>query len=84
MKRLASMEAECVELVNLDMAAVQRRTVRRSSARQYWCQMLRGEKKNPATYNMFQWKGSFCLSLPDSLTQRDDFELFVYQNVAFL
>lgn len=48
MKRLASMAAECVELVNLEMAAVQWRTVCRGSARRYWCQMLRREK-NPAT-----------------------------------
>lgn len=33
MRRLASMAAECVELVNLDMAAVQWRTVRRRVAR---------------------------------------------------
>lgn len=33
MTRLALMAAECVELVNLDMAAVQWRTVRRGSAR---------------------------------------------------
>lgn len=48
MTRLALMAAECVELVNLDMAAVQWRTVCCGSARGYWCQMLQREK-NPAT-----------------------------------
>lgn len=81
MKSLASMAAECVELVNLDMAAVQWRTVRsRCVARWYWCQMLQRERENPATWNMFQWKDSVCLELLENKVMI--FNYFVRENLA--
>lgn len=75
-RRLASMAAECVDLVNLDMAALQQRTVRCGSARQYWCQMLQRQKSCHIKHVPMEM--SFCISLHRlARKQNDDFELFV-------
>lgn len=85
MRRLASMAAECVELVNLDMAAVQWRTVRRCAARRYWCQMLQREKKKILPHKTCSNGKTPRLPPSHSLKQSDDFfKLFVRANVAVL